>query len=67
MKAGELKVQFIETSAKVGINIKPLFKDLAATLPGVGSETTKPSREEADSNTQGFKLGEGGNKGPQES
>ena len=26
---------FTETSAKVGINVKQLFKDLAATLPGV--------------------------------
>jgi len=28
-KANELNVMFKETSAKVGINIKPLFKDLA--------------------------------------
>ena len=31
----ELGVMFTETSAKVGINVKQLFKDLASTLPGV--------------------------------
>lgn len=39
-KANELKVQFFETSAKVGINVKSLFKELAATLPGVGGDTS---------------------------
>ena len=29
---------FTETSAKVGINVKQLFKDLAATLPGVSTK-----------------------------
>ena len=33
--ADELGTTFTETSAKVGINVKQLFKDLAATLPGV--------------------------------
>ena len=33
--ANELSTMFTETSAKVGINVKQLFKDLAATLPGV--------------------------------
>ena len=33
--ANELGTTFTETSAKVGINVKQLFKDLAATLPGV--------------------------------
>ena len=28
---------FTETSAKVGINVKQLFKDLASSLPGVDS------------------------------
>ena len=40
-KADELGVQFIETSAKVGINVKALFKNLAATLPGVDSAQVK--------------------------
>ena len=35
--AKELDVHFIETSAKVGINVKNLFKSLAQTLPGVAS------------------------------
>ena len=35
-KADELGVQFIETSAKVGINVKALFKNLAETLPAPG-------------------------------
>ena len=38
--ANELNVMFKETSAKVGVNIKQLFKDLAATLPGVDSSNT---------------------------
>lgn len=33
--ADKLKCMFYETSAKVGINVKQLFKELAATLPGV--------------------------------
>ena len=37
--AEELGTMFTETSAKVGINVKQLFKDLASTLPGV--ENTK--------------------------
>ena len=53
-KAKELKVHFQETSAKVGINVKVLFKDLAANLPGVTSI--------AEEHGQGsFKLGESNN------
>ena len=33
--ADELSTLFIETSAKVGINVKQLFTDLAKALPGV--------------------------------
>lgn len=47
-KADELGVQFIETSAKVGINVKALFKNLAATLPGVDSAEAKDKAEKAD-------------------
>lgn len=39
-KADELGVQFMETSAKVGINVKALFKSIAATLPGMDSTKT---------------------------
>ena len=60
-KADELGVNFIETSAKVGINIKALFKNLAATLPGVDSASTKSSTpsepEQSDIKGQKFTLG----------
>ena len=38
--ANDLKTMFHETSAKVGINVKQLFKDLASTLPGVEANAT---------------------------
>jgi len=34
-KAEELKVMFIETSAKAGYNVKQLFRRVAAALPGM--------------------------------
>ena len=35
---------FIEVSAKTGVNIKQLFKELAQSLPGIGNEEgEKPS------------------------
>lgn len=39
-KATELKVMFIETSAKAGFNIKALFRKIAAELPGMDSTST---------------------------
>eukprot|EP00877_Chromochloris_zofingiensis_P004891 jgi/Chrzof1/14402/Cz09g01070.t1 len=36
-KARELNVNFIETSAKAGFNIKALFRKIAAALPGMES------------------------------
>lgn len=40
--AKDLDVMFIETSAKAGINIKQLFKNLASNLPGMeGTQTVK--------------------------
>ena len=33
--ADELNTMFFECSAKVGINVKQLFTDLAKSLPGV--------------------------------
>lgn len=36
-KARELNVNFIETSAKAGLNIKALFRKIAAALPGMES------------------------------
>lgn len=38
--AKELDVMFIETSAKAGINIKQLFKNLAQSLPGMENTNT---------------------------
>ncbi|KAI9591898.1 ras family-domain-containing protein [Syncephalis fuscata] len=34
-KAAELNVMFIETSAKAGFNVKPLFRKIALALPGM--------------------------------
>lgn len=64
--ADELSTMFTETSAKVGINVKQLFSDLAVKLPGVeGTATTGPGgaagadgpHASADVGTSGFKLG----------
>ena len=62
-KAEELKVNFIETSAKAGINVKVLFKNLAASLPGVDGQVSstsgsKPGEKDAEPGNAGFKLGE---------
>lgn len=41
-KAKEFNIMFIETSAKVGYNVKALFKKIAQALPGMdapGAET----------------------------
>ncbi|XP_057783816.1 ras-related protein RABH1e [Salvia miltiorrhiza] len=35
IKAREFGVMFVETSAKAGFNIKPLFRKIAAALPGM--------------------------------
>ncbi|CAL9082010.1 unnamed protein product [Musa textilis] len=43
-KARELGVMFIETSAKAGVNIKPLFRKIAASLPGM--ETLAAAKQE---------------------
>lgn len=53
-KADELNVNFIETSAKVGINVKTLFNNLAQLLPGVDSKQTPAEEIE---NEKGIKLG----------
>ena len=36
--AKHLDVMFIEASAKTGVNIKQLFKELASSLPGIGND-----------------------------
>ncbi|THU45906.1 hypothetical protein C4D60_Mb02t22900 [Musa balbisiana] len=43
-KAREFGVMFIETSAKAGFNIKPLFRKIAASLPGM--ETLASAKQE---------------------
>ncbi|KAK9069450.1 hypothetical protein SSX86_011354 [Deinandra increscens subsp. villosa] len=43
-KAREFGVMFIETSAKAGFNIKPLFRKIASALPGM--ETLSSTKQE---------------------
>ncbi|THU49583.1 hypothetical protein C4D60_Mb06t11070 [Musa balbisiana] len=43
-KSREFGVMFIETSAKAGFNIKPLFRKIAASLPGM--ETLASTKQE---------------------
>ncbi|CAF1022171.1 unnamed protein product, partial [Adineta ricciae] len=38
LKAKELNVLFIETSAKAGFNVKQLFRRIASALPGIGPD-----------------------------
>ena len=62
--ADKLKCMFTETSAKVGINVKQLFKDLAATLPGVSgnaaavAEAGTPEASTEQTKPKGFNLAE---------
>ncbi|EWM29714.1 small gtp-binding protein [Nannochloropsis gaditana] len=42
-KAKQDNIMFIETSAKAGFNIKPLFRKLATALPGMESAQTQGS------------------------
>ncbi|XP_039037197.1 ras-related protein RABH1e isoform X1 [Hibiscus syriacus] len=43
-KAREFGIMFLETSAKAGFNIKPLFRKIAAALPGM--ETLSSTKQE---------------------
>ncbi len=53
--ATQLEVHFMETSAKVGINVKNLFKSLAQQLPGVAADPTSTRQvEEPQPQKQGF-------------
>ena len=53
---------FIEASAKAGINIKQLFKNLAQSLPGMegtggkGDVKTNPAGDGGAQKNAGFKL-----------
>lgn len=39
LAVGEQEVQFIETSAKAGLFVKQLFKNIASNLPGMQNTT----------------------------
>ena len=65
--AKELDIMFIETSAKSGINVKQLFKDLASSLPGVKDENGAGNKDDNVQVTGGgnqpkskFELKQGG-------
>ena len=45
-KAREFGVMFIETSAKAGFNIKALFRNIAAALPGMEALSAAKEKEE---------------------
>ncbi|KAF3685072.1 Ras-related protein RABH1b [Capsicum annuum] len=49
-KAREFNVMFIETSAKAGFNIKPLFRKIAAALPGMESLSSTKQEDMVDVN-----------------
>ncbi|XP_072285354.1 ras-related protein Rab-6A-like isoform X3 [Pyxicephalus adspersus] len=47
-RAKELSVMFVETSAKIGYNVKQLFRRVAAALPGMDSTPGKSKEEMID-------------------
>jgi small GTP-binding protein domain len=47
-KAKENNVMFIETSAKAGYNVKALFRQLAAALPGQGEQQVSSDARQGD-------------------
>ncbi|GFY80253.1 RAB GTPase homolog H1E [Actinidia rufa] len=49
-KAREFGVMFIETSAKAGFNIKPLFRKIAAALPGMEALSSTKQEDMVDVN-----------------
>ncbi|KAK4483615.1 hypothetical protein RD792_010814 [Penstemon davidsonii] len=49
-KARESGIMFIETSAKAGFNIKPLFRKIAAALPGMESLSSTKQEDMVDVN-----------------
>ncbi|KAG4305614.1 hypothetical protein PORY_001170 [Pneumocystis oryctolagi] len=48
--AKELKILFMETSAKTGHNVKPLFKDIAEVLPGMENINNSSNSQMIDVN-----------------
>jgi Ras-related protein Rab-6A len=49
-KSSEWGVLFIETSAKVGFNIKALFRKVASALPGLGNLPAEGASQTTDAN-----------------
>ncbi|GAA0167723.1 small GTPase [Lithospermum erythrorhizon] len=49
-KAKESNIMFIETSAKAGFNIKPLFRKIATSLPGMEKLSATKQEEMVDVN-----------------
>nr|CAB3501759.1 unnamed protein product [Digitaria exilis] len=49
-KAQEHRAMFIETSAKAGFNIKPLFRKIAGSLPGLDALSSAKQEEMVDIN-----------------
>nr|XP_016472835.1 PREDICTED: ras-related protein RABH1e-like [Nicotiana tabacum] len=49
-KAREFGVMYIETSAKAGFNIKPLFRKIAAALPGMETLSSTKGEDMVDVN-----------------
>ncbi|KAK4754176.1 hypothetical protein SAY87_002280 [Trapa incisa] len=49
-KSKDFGVMFIETSAKAGFNIKPLFRKIAAALPGMGTLSSTRQEDMVDVN-----------------
>ncbi|KAM3266042.1 ras-related protein RABH1b isoform X1 [Capsicum annuum] len=56
-KARELNVMFIETSAKAGFNIKPLFRKIAAALPGMETLSSAKQEDMVDVNLKSSNTG----------
>ncbi|ORX85549.1 hypothetical protein BCR32DRAFT_229612 [Anaeromyces robustus] len=55
-KAKEFNTMFIETSAKAGYNVKPLFRRIAQSLPGI--ETQQQQQNEYSSQLIDIKMGQ---------
>ncbi|KAG9133515.1 hypothetical protein Leryth_026177 [Lithospermum erythrorhizon] len=49
-KSKESNIMFIETSAKAGFNIKPLFRKIATSLPGMEKLSASKQEEMVDVN-----------------
>ncbi|KAL5218448.1 hypothetical protein ABZP36_019132 [Zizania latifolia] len=49
-KAQEHRVMFMETSAKAGFNIKPLFRKIAGSLPGMDALSSAKQEDMVDIN-----------------